>query len=569
MFRFKFAKLAIIPLLLLSLMPMSAARPAQAANGDLCFPETGRCISGRFRAYWEGNGGLAVFGYPTGPAIQERNRDTGKVYLTQWFERNRFELHPENKAPYDVLLGRLGDDMLQQRGIDWRKEARANAQAGCLYFDQTGRNVCDQASGIGFKTYWQTHGLEFDGRRGVSYAESLALFGLPLTEPRMETNSSGDRVLTQWFERARFEWHPNESNPAYRVLLGLLGNELRGPYTGLKLPTDAPWVRTGNQVVALANGLPTLTLPQHPSGGPPQVVVAPNGNRLAYSDAANPKTPAEQQLVVYDIDSGTRREFPLGKGGMVFGGVFSPDSQRFAYTVIYTDALSRYEFRVLDLQSGTSRVLLQGSAQPTPVVVAWNGGGLFVRKIIYASDAPPQGLFQVELQSGALQTIAEGTNYGAEPSPDGRTAALVTGRLAIGEPPQTALGVLDRSTGRTTTIVAQRQQYIGHVAWSPNGGKLLHTRTLNNGAEPSSIHVTNADGTGEQALRLDSGAFPGRLQDVVWRNNGALLLLVNDGPGQVSAFEVALSNFHPAAAKKVQTFGKDSEFPDEFVYVPR
>ena len=52
-------------------------------------------------------------------------------------------------------------------------------------------------------------------------AESLALFGLPLSEPAMETNGAGDTVLTQWFERARFEDHG-----AKGVLLGLLGNEI-------------------------------------------------------------------------------------------------------------------------------------------------------------------------------------------------------------------------------------------------------------------------------------------------------------------------------------------------------
>lgn len=36
-----------------------------------------------------------------------------------------------------------------------------------------------------FRAYWGTHGLEFDGRPGVSEAESLALFGLPLTAARM------------------------------------------------------------------------------------------------------------------------------------------------------------------------------------------------------------------------------------------------------------------------------------------------------------------------------------------------------------------------------------------------
>jgi hypothetical protein len=64
--------------------------------------------------------------------------------------------------------------------------------------------------------------LEFDGKAGVSYAESLALFGFPLSEPQMEQNTSGDNVLTQYFERARFEDHG-----ASGVLLGLLGNETR------------------------------------------------------------------------------------------------------------------------------------------------------------------------------------------------------------------------------------------------------------------------------------------------------------------------------------------------------
>ena len=28
-----------------------------------------------------------------------------------WFERARFELHPENQAPFNVLLGLLGNEM--------------------------------------------------------------------------------------------------------------------------------------------------------------------------------------------------------------------------------------------------------------------------------------------------------------------------------------------------------------------------------------------------------------------------------------------------------------------------
>jgi hypothetical protein len=73
-----------------------------------------------------------------------------------------------------------------------------------------------------FLRYWSSHGLEFDRRRGKSFAESLALFGYPLSEPQMEQGADGKMYLTQWFERARFEFHPNNPRP-YQVLLGRLG----------------------------------------------------------------------------------------------------------------------------------------------------------------------------------------------------------------------------------------------------------------------------------------------------------------------------------------------------------
>lgn len=177
-----------------------------------------------------------MFGFPITTARDEANRDTGQTYLTQWFERNRFELHPDQAAPYDVLLGRLGDDKLRQTGVDWQTQPQAaSVDPNCVWFEQTKHNVCDQEHGLGFKSYWLAHGL--NDRALASFAQSLALFGLPLTEPTMQTNSSGATVLTQWFERARFEWHPGK--PAqYRVLLGLLGNELRTTPRDANVPGD-------------------------------------------------------------------------------------------------------------------------------------------------------------------------------------------------------------------------------------------------------------------------------------------------------------------------------------------
>ena len=80
--------------------------------------------------------------------------------------------------------------------------------------------VCER-----FRTYYRMHSLELEGTPGFSPRELLALFGLPLTQAGLEMHSSGDRVRTQYFERARFEYHPD--NPVgQQVLLGRLGAEV-------------------------------------------------------------------------------------------------------------------------------------------------------------------------------------------------------------------------------------------------------------------------------------------------------------------------------------------------------
>jgi hypothetical protein len=209
----------IYAIVILALGWAPAAGAAQTTP-RICFTEVPDCVEGRFAEYWRQHGGLAIFGFPLGPA--RREQIGGASYLVQIFERNRFELHPENSRPYDVLLGRLGDERLRKAGRDWQSFPKISGPPGdlCLFARQTGHAVCGD-----FFTYYRTHGLEFDGRRGYSEAESIALFGLPLSEPRQETAADGKPYMTQWFERARFEYHPENPEP-YKVLLGRLGAEL-------------------------------------------------------------------------------------------------------------------------------------------------------------------------------------------------------------------------------------------------------------------------------------------------------------------------------------------------------
>lgn len=224
---------------LFSAVLMFALTPfAAAAQGDQrCFTETSQCSSGRIRAFWEGNGGLPVFGFPTN--AQSEIQIEGRPFQAQLFERNRLELHPENKAPYDVLLGRLGADRLAQQGRDPFTFPKSGAQPGCRFFPETEHNVCGDVL-----TAWHASGLEFDGKRGKSEAENLALFGLPLSDLQTE-NIQGKDYQVQWFERARFELHP-ENAPPYNVLLGLLGNEIRdNGGAAPPVPTPNPQLPSG------------------------------------------------------------------------------------------------------------------------------------------------------------------------------------------------------------------------------------------------------------------------------------------------------------------------------------
>jgi aldose sugar dehydrogenase len=85
--------------------------PGQRPNmsdGSVGFAETGKRLGGIFKAYWEKNGGLAQHGYPISDEFTERSPLNGETYIMQYFERAVFEWHPENEAPFDVLLSQLG-----------------------------------------------------------------------------------------------------------------------------------------------------------------------------------------------------------------------------------------------------------------------------------------------------------------------------------------------------------------------------------------------------------------------------------------------------------------------------
>lgn len=199
-----------------------------AQSDQRCFVETDQCISGRIREFWEQNGSVYLFGLPITP--QRAEMIEGRPIQVQWFERNRLELHPENAQPYDVQVSRLGADYVSRAG----PPSRDAPQNGCRYFEETGFNLCEP-----FLRAWRANGLELDRRPGKTEAENLALFGLPLTGVYPAVMADGKEYLVQWFERARFEYHP-ENVPPYNVLLGQLGSEAVTSTTEAPSPAATP-----------------------------------------------------------------------------------------------------------------------------------------------------------------------------------------------------------------------------------------------------------------------------------------------------------------------------------------
>lgn len=86
-----------------------------SVNADtLYFPQTTHSLAYGFRQFWEKHGGLAVFGYPISEEFAERSLTDGKMYTVQYFERARFERHPEFAGTLnEIQLGLLGKQLYQ------------------------------------------------------------------------------------------------------------------------------------------------------------------------------------------------------------------------------------------------------------------------------------------------------------------------------------------------------------------------------------------------------------------------------------------------------------------------
>ncbi|MEX1157690.1 MAG: L,D-transpeptidase [Thermomicrobiales bacterium] len=168
------------------------------------FPETGHHVAEELLSAWRTTG-LMIIGYPISEPLLEDGR------VVQYFERARLEHWPEYKdTEWEVQGSLLGN---------WKAEKRRNEPAfrplpsnqpadspDRVFFEETGHWLA-----YGMKTYWEENG-------------GLWQFGFPISEEFQEKNTQdGNTYTVQYFERARFEFHPEHAGTQYEILLGHLG----------------------------------------------------------------------------------------------------------------------------------------------------------------------------------------------------------------------------------------------------------------------------------------------------------------------------------------------------------
>ncbi|HUZ02388.1 MAG TPA: N-acetylmuramoyl-L-alanine amidase [Thermomicrobiaceae bacterium] len=203
--------------------PPTAGVPKSSDPTMAYYSVTQHNVPSVFQTYWTNNGGLTRLGYPLTEPFQETSQTDGKTYLTQYFERARFEHHPDFAGtPYEVELGLLGRELTVNRMTEppFLPIPAFRSTTSRDYFQETGHSLA-----LGFRSYWHGNG-------------GLPVFGFPLSEEFQELSQTDGKMHTvQYFERARFEWHPEFKGTQFEYLLGHLGREVL---------IDRGWLKAGS-----------------------------------------------------------------------------------------------------------------------------------------------------------------------------------------------------------------------------------------------------------------------------------------------------------------------------------
>jgi len=258
----------------------------QAQGAQAYFPQTGHYLGGAFKSFWDGKGGLGIFGYP----ISEEYIQKSDGRVVQYFERARLEVINGSF----VGLGLIGADYMHARGLGFPRVAPEPNTATLRYFPETGHTLRGA-----FKTFWEKKG-------------DLTIFGYPLSEEITEQLDDGHNYTVQYFERARFELEDTH------VRLGLIGSALVPCQRRPGLPPNSPPANP----VAEGDSSECNAIPNAVASGRVYPNVSAPGTVLGFE--ARGYQPNEAVSLWFNLPNGTTRTLPYqaiadGDGGVLIG----------------------------------------------------------------------------------------------------------------------------------------------------------------------------------------------------------------------------------------------------------
>jgi hypothetical protein len=178
----------------LSFTPVIAQEAGPDNNDYKYYSETGHSISNDFlKFYLSLPQPEKIWGFP----ITEAFFSTTNGRVTQYFQKVRFELYPENPSELRVAIAPLGK-LLYVKG---KTLPVPESFPTCRSFPEIEYKVC-----YAFLDYFLANG-------------GIPVFGYPISNFEIE-----DNLIIQYFQRAKMEWHP-ELPSGERVVLANLGEE--------------------------------------------------------------------------------------------------------------------------------------------------------------------------------------------------------------------------------------------------------------------------------------------------------------------------------------------------------
>jgi TolB protein len=360
---------------------------------------------------------------------------------------------------------------------------------------------------------WRAEGLEFDGQPGSSEAENLALFGLPLTGEFETTLADGNTYTVQWFERARFERHPENQQP-YNVLLGLLGAEA-GP-----VAQEQPAASVGGGRIAFVaeqDGSEGIYAMNADGTNISQVTRdfphywspswSPDGTRIAFG-AADMDGNWEIYTIQSDGSELTRlTNHPAADGfpgHVIEGGVnWSPVGNRIVFS---SDREGQEDIYTINADgSDLTRLTIDPASDTGP---SWSPDGMriiFSSKRTVPEDRPAESdLYVMQADGSGITKLVDfdGGEWEAAWSPDSEYIAFsahgrgpFSGDIAVGR-----LFLINTESAELNQLPEYDLVSMRSPTWSSDSQRLAFSAFPKTQCCQSSIYVMNKDGSNLQLL---------------------------------------------------------------------